>query len=304
MPTRTAAPGRPDQPAAPQHRPMSWPADGDVMTHPAAATGAASAPLFYLGTHQPHWLETARVPLFVSHRRLSGRRTLPQAAAPWALDSGGFTELSAFGGWRTTARQYAAAVRRYRDEIGLLEWAAPRDWMCEPDMLARTGLNVAEHQARTTADFLDLRSLAPDLPFIPVLQGWCHGEHLDHADKYAAAGVDLTEYPLVGVGSVCRRQNTIRASLLFAELAQATGLRLHGFGVKTTGLTDYGQHLASADSLAWSFAGRHEPGCSPSHASEANCLGYALDWRDALLARLHRTSQPAAAATSPTAAAA
>ncbi|GAA4256508.1 deazapurine DNA modification protein DpdA family protein [Dactylosporangium darangshiense] len=269
------------------------------MTIPSAATQAR--PLFYLGAHQPHWLAVAGVPLFVSHRRLAGRRTLPRAVAPWALDSGGFTELSMFGRWRTTARQYTAAVRRYRDEIGHLQWAAPRDWMCEPRILARTGLIVAEHQRRTIADFLDLRTLAPDLPFIPVLQGWCRGDHLDHVAQYAAAGVDLAAYPVVGVGSVCRRQNTLSAFLIFTGLARETGLRLHGFGVKTAGLADYGRHLASADSLAWSVAGRREPGCTRSHASEANCLDYAMDWRDALLARLHRATRdqaaPAAAST-------
>ena len=44
--------------------------------------------------------------------------------------------------------------------------------MCEPFMLAKTGLTVAEHQARTVANYLELRSLAPELPFVPVLQGW------------------------------------------------------------------------------------------------------------------------------------
>jgi len=28
-----------------------------------------------------------------------------------------------------TPEQYVAAVRRYRDEIGNLDWAAPQDWM-------------------------------------------------------------------------------------------------------------------------------------------------------------------------------
>ena len=29
--------------------------------------------------------------------------------------------------------------------------------------------------------------------------------------------------------------------------------------------------------------GRHEPGCSPSHKSEANCPRFAMRWRDNLL---------------------
>jgi hypothetical protein len=54
-------------------------------------------------THQPAWLAAdLGVPLLVSHRRLVGRRSLPRASGPWACDSGGFTELSMYGRWRTT----------------------------------------------------------------------------------------------------------------------------------------------------------------------------------------------------------
>jgi hypothetical protein len=87
-----------------------------------------------------------------------------------------------FGEWRTSPSQYVAAVRRYRDQIGNLMWAAPQDWMCEPIVInggkvgrltfVGTGLSVAEHQRRTVANLLELRQLAPDLPFIPVLQGY------------------------------------------------------------------------------------------------------------------------------------
>ena len=51
-------------------------------------------------------------------------------------------------------------------------WAAPQDWMCEPAIIAKTGLAVVEHQRRTVTNFLELQALAPDLPFIPVLHGW------------------------------------------------------------------------------------------------------------------------------------
>jgi hypothetical protein len=68
---------------------------------------------FWLGVHKPAWLERTSVPLMVSHRTLHERRTLPRARGPWVLDSGGFTELSMYGGWRTTLADYVAAARRY-----------------------------------------------------------------------------------------------------------------------------------------------------------------------------------------------
>lgn len=247
--------------------------------------------LFYLGTHEPSWLATAGVPLFVSRRRLAPLRRLPRAIATWALDSGGFTELSMRGAWAVRPRQYIDEVRRFRDEIGSLAWAAPQDWMCEPAVLAKTGLSVAEHQRRTVENLIDLRMLAPDLPFVPVLQGWTEGDYLDHVDAYALAGVELTDEPLVGLGTVCRRQSTIRAGLIASGLA-ADGINLHGFGFKRTGLRgSAGAALVSADSLAWSLHARKSkplPECV--HASCANCERFAKEWRAELLTQLETPS--------------
>ena len=240
---------------------------------------------FYLGTHMPSWLRRVEVRLFVSHRRLNQYRRLPRAITPraitpWALDSGGFTELSLFGGWRTSPFAYASAVRRYRDEIGRLEWASPQDWMCEPFMLERTGLSIEDHQQLTTANFLELRTMAADLPFIPVLQGWQPDDYLRHVEMYESAGVDLAVEPLVGLGSVCRRQASGEAEDIVLRLQP---LRLHGFGIKTQAIARYGGILTSSDSMAWSYAGRRRPSANCSRATCANCEHYALAWRDRLL---------------------
>ena len=191
-----------------------------------------------------------------------------------------------YGGWRTTAAEYVAAVRRYRDEIGNLEWAAPMDWMCEPFMLAKTGLTVAEHQRRTVANYLELCSMAPDLPFVPVLQAWSRADYLRCLDLYQESGIDLTAEPLVGVGSICRRQATGEIEAIVHSLA-SLGLRLHGFGVKAGGLVRYADCLVSADSLAWSFeARRAAPLAGCTHANCANCPRYATAWRERTLGRL------------------
>jgi hypothetical protein len=250
---------------------------------------------FYLGTHQPAWLGRLDVPLFVSVRtmrtartgRLSSRRLVWRARVRWALDSGGFKELDLHGRWTISPRQYAEEVARLAAEVGQLAWAAPQDWMCEPFMLARTDRSVADHQAATVDNYCTLRQLAPALPFIPVVQGWRLRDYLACIDRYAANGVDLSAVPLVGLGSVCRRQATGQIGAIAAELV-AAGLRLHGFGVKQHGLARYADQLASADSLAWSYAARRRPplpGCT-SHRNCANCPRYALAWRAQVIAGL------------------
>jgi hypothetical protein len=93
--------------------------------------------------------------------------------------------------------------------------------------------------------------------------------------------------PLVGLGSVCRRQATGQIGAITGELT-GLGLRLHGLGVKRRGLARYADHLASADSLAWSYAARRRPalpGCT-GHRNCANCPRYALAWRAQVLADL------------------
>jgi hypothetical protein len=242
---------------------------------------------FWLGTHEVRWLETAGVPLFVSRVRLEKRRALPRARAPWALDSGGFTQLDRPPHrWALPADEYVDVVALYAAEVGMLAWAAPQDWMCEPWIVGRTGLSVREHQERTVANFLELRGRGP---FVPVLQGWTLADYELCADLYAEAGVDLTAEPLVGLGTVCRRQATPEIARVVGAMS-ARGLRLHGFGMKSRGLARVSHLLESADSMAWSTRGRmawqHDGVqlCDGGHrGSCANCAAWALRWRDGVL---------------------
>jgi hypothetical protein len=260
---------------------------------------------FYLTTHMPNWLWSERIPedvaLFVSTRRLTGRKSeFPSATVKdWALDSGGFTELQMYGEWRTTPKQYVADVRRYDEEIGNLSWAAPQDWMCEdaiinggtfgPVRFAGTHLSVEEHQRRTVDNFAQLSYLWNDdytNPFMPPLQGTDRDSYLRCWDLYDAAGINLANYPIVGLGSVCRRQAEDEiGDIVTALLGRDPELPIHGFGVKKQGLLKYGHLLNTADSLAWSYDARRSAplnGCE-GHINCANCLTYALNWRQGVV---------------------
>lgn len=231
---------------------------------------------FWLGTHHPNWLAT-EPDLFVSRRRLFKRKTFPRAVGEWALDSGGFTELSMYGRWETSEDEYVQDVLRFQEEIGNLVWVAPQDYMCEPMILHKTGQDVRAHQLLTIQNFLRLRQRLGDL-VIPVLQGWTRDDYLRCVEFYDQFGVDLWSERLVGVGTVCRRQDTTEAARIFRS---SSGLRLHGFGVKVSGLAIYGDALTSADSLAWSYqARRTHPLRGCTHKNCANCLRYARRWRE------------------------
>lgn len=247
---------------------------------------------FYLGTPLPGWLDDADfegVPLFVSRNRLLGHVAELRARTRWALDSGAFTEIARHGRWTVPARQYAREADRWRREVGRMDWASIQDWMCEPDMLAKTGRGVVEHQILTTRSLLELRDLEPSVQWVPILQGWANEDYLRHIDRYDRAGVDLTREPVVGVGSVCRRQDTREAEELMRALHRV-GVRPHGFGFKQGGLVNAGRYMESADSMAWSYAARVRPvrleGCR--HATCEYCPAWARLWRRRLLTAVGR----------------
>jgi len=174
-----------------------------------------------------------------------------------------------------------------------------------------TGLSVPEHQERTVENFKRLVSIWPrysdrPCPFIPVLQAATPAGYLRCYRMYLAAGVALgEEYPLAGVGSVCRRQSTGEIAAIARELRE-TGLELHWFGLKLTGLQhpeiqrDIASPYAwggtqSLDSASWSLDARYGSrlaGCAhvsrrtgePSKCS--NCPRYATWWRGRVLAAI------------------
>lgn len=237
-----------------------------------------SIPDFYLGTHMPHWLAHTG-PWFVSIRVLRRLRKWPKSMGDWCLDSGGFSELSLYGKWNTTADQYIEEVHKCKSDIGNLNWCAPMDWMCEPHIIANTGLDVYTHQVNTVKSFEKLRPVL-GYTVIPVLQGWSPWDYLRHVDMYRANGIDLTKESVVGVGSICRRQHTASACTIL-NLLYSEGINIHAFGLKLRGLALSKQYIVSSDSMAWSFeARRSNPLSGHTHKNCANCLEYAEMWRD------------------------
>lgn len=208
------------------------------------------------GISEPNWLcraELEDIPVMINaHRMERLRKDQPSAVVSWVLDPGGYTSIERYGGWRGTDAEYASTVNRWARDLGGLLWTTARDWMCEPPHLRRTGLSVEEHQRRTIASFLTIRERC-DVPVLPILQGWEEVHYRRHVDMYLRAGVDLALEPLVGVGSVCNRQDTAFASRLFQVLAQEHGLRMHGFGLKSGAATAW---LTSGDSMWWSYRAR------------------------------------------------
>jgi hypothetical protein len=253
---------------------------------------------FYLGTNKANWLwgKPSRHPLFVSIRTINRIKSRPIAINDWCCDSGGFTELSLYDKWVTTPEQYVDDLYSAMS-IGRMVWASPQDWMCEPHMIDKTGLNVEKHQQLTCENFATLQQIAPDLPIIPVLQGWQPDDYRTHFAMYERYGVNLRNYRTVGLGSFCRRANVSGVRELVIDLHNER-LKLHGFGLKKDGLALFGDHLVSSDSMAWSLTGRIAGRkninlCGASHRAKGcgDCWEWAQTWADRV-ATTQQTANP------------
>ena len=219
---------------------------------------------FYVGVHHPRlaWPLTLRgFRVCVSANVLRERASdIPFLGCeePWLLDSGAFTQVALQGGFSQSPRAYAALIRRFGG-TGLIA-ASTQDFMCEPVALRATGLSVARHQAMTIERIDAIREAGTGrVPLLPVLQGRTPEDYRRHLDAY---GDRIGDGAWVGVGSLCKRQGRpdVIAAILDAILQDRPDLRLHGFGCKRTSLLDAAvrSRVATADSMAWSFAARFE----------------------------------------------
>ncbi|UJW32530.1 hypothetical protein L3Q67_01705 [Saccharothrix sp. AJ9571] len=241
----------------------------------------------YLGVHRGRWLEQLRVPMCVSlnilHTYASDWERHPKAFTPWVLDSGAYNEISRFGRWRVDPDLFGSRVTRVLHNVGTPPiFCSPQDMPCEPWSLKASRLTVGMHQYYTTENLLYLRDNFPFIPWIPVLQGWELAHYIEHVVQYRKAGIDLTREPLVGVGSLCRRQRGDTATVVrIIRQLRDIGISIHGFGVSLDVLARRPTDMSSMDSMAWSRTGRWSnrplPGCTHSGPCN-NCRDAAFRW--------------------------
>jgi len=237
--------------------------------------------MFYIGTHRPtHAQHFERS--FISIRVLRNRRKDFQIGrrnrGKVIVDSSAFTELDLHGCFQEPVSEYAEQLRSLRRLLGRrLEAAISQDYMCEPRILARTGLTIPDHQRLTIERYDDLVAARTGVLIIPVLQGFAPQDYVSHIRQY---GTRLRKGMWVGVGSVCKRNGDPAAILAVLEAihAERPDLRLHGFGLKKTALANASivKHLHSSDSMSWSFHARIN-----GRGPDAN------DWREADRFRSH-----------------
>ena len=238
---------------------------------------------FYVGLHQPadakHFERAC-----VSINRIRNRKG-PFVIDRWIMDSGAFTEIATHGHYRTSVATYAAEARRWIGN-GTLEAIVAQDYMCEPFILKKTGLSVAQHHRLTIERYDELLDEDVGAPILPTLQGFDPADYARHVELY---GARLSFGQWVGVGSVCKRNGSAIdvVNVLSTIKMVRPDLRLHGFGLKRTALLHPGVRalLHSADSMAWSYAARKQ-------GRRANDWNEAKAFEQAILTRTDRQAEP------------
>jgi hypothetical protein len=229
---------------------------------------------FFPGLHHPSDaanFERCFISVNAIKNRKSGFRV-----RQWIMDCAGFSTIMTHGDHVLSVADYAAQIRRWKTNGRLLA-AVAQDYMCEPQMLARTGLTIAEHQRRTIERYDELVAQRTGVYIMPVLQGWTPDDYVSHIRQF---GRRLRRRAWVGVGSICKRNKDPQAvvDILRAIHRERPDLRLHGFGLKKTALAreDVREHLETADSMSWSYSARKQ-GRDANDWREAEQFRHAID---------------------------
>jgi len=215
---------------------------------------------FFIGLHQPSDAQHFDK-CFVSISRL-GRRVGGFGADKWILDSAAFSQVAFYGRFLMNELVYARHIARW-SVVGALLAAVSQDFMCEEEVLKKTGRTVIEHQTmsiqRYKKIFAYLKALKCSTYLMPVLQGYEPQEYVDHLKQWGSL---ILEGDWVGVGSVCKRNANWKSVYEVLDRIKQVrpDLRLHGFGLKVNCLAEpkIVELLASSDSQAWSRAARWE----------------------------------------------
>jgi len=185
---------------------------------------------------------------------------LPPQVTRRAADSGGYVATKKFGDYQYSQEQYTDWLFTFNPQ-----WAAMRDYCCEPDIATDSNLMVIR-QARTTENAYATWGEYKDTPFawVPTVQGWEPADYVRHAAELKPLITEMASHYgkdsefRVGIGSLCQREKTtLIQDVVRAVQEVLPDYPLHLWGVKGAVLREKSPLLArvvSVDSAAWTWA--------------------------------------------------
>ena len=204
---------------------------------------------FYYGTSW-HWPLPYLPRVMLSYNMLRKIKTTWDINIPFMMDSGAFSVILKYGKYPFTPEEYASGIEKWHPDIA---WTM--DYPCEPSVQKRGGYNPKTAQELTMDNQIRLLDLNTNTQM--VVQGWEISDYLANLDRIKEQGL-LTEH--LGIGSICRRGQVKEIARIIRAVHNNVpeGIKLHGFGIKTSILSMDSVHwLYSADSMSWDMERRY-----------------------------------------------
>jgi len=184
--------------------------------------------------------------------RFRVRRPPAACIASMCVDSGGFTAAKRWGHYPWDYEQYADFVRAVSRDTPL-DFCAVMDYACEPAVDRSVYRTNRERIKATIRNEAACKEAAPDLPWLPVLQGDSLEERVFDLAMRLRVGMLPTAY--AGIGSLCGRGVTPARHVVRFYKDRLPSVRFHGFGMHVQALDDDTVYsvIRSWDSYGWTW---------------------------------------------------
>jgi hypothetical protein len=168
------------------------------------------------------------------------------------IDSGGFTAAKRWGRYPWTPAQYADWIAEESRDVQL-DFCATMDYACEKTVNRSILTTNKERIEESIQNELACRQVAPDLPWLPVLQGDNLAER--EFDLSLRRRLGLIPATFAGLGSICGRGVVGARQVIKFYRHQLPGVKYHAFGLHVQALDDDEVFMAvrSWDSYSWNW---------------------------------------------------
>lgn len=214
------------------------------------------------------------------------------------VDSGGFAIMQKFGKYPWSVSQYSDFIWDVTRDVRL-DFSAIMDYACEPSVNREVYRSNKERIKATIRNEAECMRVAPDLPWLPVLQGDSLTERaFDIAIRRRMAMLPIN---YAGIGSVCGRgkAGAIEAILFYRD--QLPSLKHHCFGMHIQALDNdiVFDTVKSWDSYGWNWGKGQKSIDRPkeylrregeTYSQLCKRLG-SLYWENTIAPRLNRARQ-------------
>jgi len=188
------------------------------------------------------------------------RGMIPESTKRLFLDSGGYSFFTRWGKYPFSIEEYVIFAQSIQDEYPLTE-VAIMDFPCEPNTNRSILKSNKERIDNTVQNALSCIDYDPNLPWVPVIQGYTLNEYLYCLDLYKDAKMYHDDFHLWAIGTLCARKKLDGIRSMVVNITDKINAPVHTFGMNYRFLKDPQIFFSiySSDSGAWSYNGRaHE----------------------------------------------